>query len=90
VEGFTSFRLTVIGAFNSAIVSPFPPSFRGLLFVDVLSVTNLENDHDHPIIYDFVDDAMLPHSDAVYVIVTFKLSGAAGSRSSHQAANRFN
>ena len=38
----------------------FPPSFRGLLFVDVLSMANLEDDHDHPIVEDFVNDSIPP------------------------------
>ena len=40
-------------------------SNSGLLFVDVLSVANLEDDHDHPIVEDFVNDSILPHTDAV-------------------------
>jgi len=47
--------------------------------IDVLSMANLEDDHDHPIVEDFVNDSILPHTDAVYVVVTFQLSGAVGS-----------
>ena len=53
----------------------------GLLFVDVLSVANLEDDHDHPIVEYFVNDSILPHTDAVYVVVALQLSGAVRSRS---------
>jgi hypothetical protein len=53
-------------------------------------VADLENDHDHPILQDFVDDTILPHTGAIYVVVALKLSGAVGSRSISQAVNRFN
>jgi len=67
--------------FENAIATRFPLLFGGLLFVDVLSVSNLEDDHDHPIIEDFVNESILPHTDAVYVVVALQLSGAVGSRS---------
>jgi len=52
-----------------------------LLFFDVLSMPSLEDDHDQPIVEDFVDDSILPYTDAVYVVVALQLSGAVGPRS---------
>jgi hypothetical protein len=44
-------------------------------------MANLEDDHDHPIVEDFVNDSISPYTNAVYVVVALQLSGAVGSRS---------
>ena len=54
-----------------------------------LSLADLDDDHDHPILRDFVDDAMLPHTNAIQVVVALELSGALGSRSISEARQEF-